>query len=167
MTGTRTRPQKVRSSFRPVRLACVAPILVLFTIRVALAQANSQPLDVYSGDSALRREPAATVFPEYPEEARFFRLEGETTVCFRINAQGEVIRPRVARSTDRIFERPSLRAIRASAFTPLEFGEIASAADVCRVYRFRLNPLAPPDAAPTQTPPPHPAEGVTSPRGAP
>jgi TonB family protein len=130
-----------------LRLACT-PIFVFFAAQGALAQPNAPPLDVYSGDSALRREPAATVFPEYPEEARLFRLEGETTVCFRINAQGEVVRPKVTRSTHRIFERPSLRAIHASAFTPLEAGESASPFDVCRVYRFRLNPVAAPTGIP-------------------
>jgi TonB family protein len=110
-----------------------------------LAQ-ESAPLDIYTRDSAVRR-PAATVFPSYPEEARLYRLEGETTVCFKINAQGEIVRPKVASSTHRIFERPALRAIRASAFTPLEAGAVDSAADVCRVFRFRLSPLAAPDAA--------------------
>jgi TonB family protein len=88
------------------------------------------------------------MFPQYPEEARLYRLEGETTVCFKVNAQGEIVRPRVASSTDRIFERPALRAIRASSFMPLSAGEPDSgAADVCRVFRFRLNPLSGPDAA--------------------
>jgi TonB family protein len=113
---------------------------------VVLAQ-ESVPLDIYTKDSTVRRQPAATVFPKYPEDARLFRLEGETTVCFRINAQGEIVRPKVASSTDRIFERPALRAIRASSFTPLEVGQADSVADdVCRVFRFRLTPLAAPDA---------------------
>ncbi len=88
------------------------------------------------------------MFPKYPEEARLYRLEGETTVCFKVNAQGEIVRPKIASSSDRIFEKPALRAIRASSFTPLEAGETDGVnADVCRVFRFRLSPLDGADAA--------------------
>jgi hypothetical protein len=58
------------------------------------------------------------------------------------------VRPKIASSTHRIFERPALRAIRTSAFTPLGAGEASSAAEVCRVFRFRLNPVDSPDATP-------------------
>jgi TonB family protein len=115
-------------------------MLLLIAVRGALAQGNT-PVDIYSGDSALRRQPTNTAFPEYPEEARWERLEGETTVCFRINLQGEIVRPRVASSTHRVFEKPAMRAIRDSAFAPLGAGQVESTSDVCRVYRFRLNPL--------------------------
>ena len=109
------------------------------------AQAQgSGPLDIYSEDSLPRREPAATAFPNYPDDARRDRREGETTVCFRIDARGEIIRPKVRSSTHRAFEKPAMVAIRASMFTPLEAGEPESAAEVCRVYRFKLNPIAAP-----------------------
>jgi TonB family protein len=100
----------------------------------------------------VRRRPATTAFPKYPEEARLYRLEGETTVCFRVNAQGEIVRPRVESSTHRIFERPALRAVRASAFEPLGVGEGDSVPDdVCRVFRFRLSPIAVPEPPPADS----------------
>jgi TonB family protein len=138
-------------------------MLVLFVVRGALAQGNA-PVDIYSGDSALRRQPAATAFPEYPEEARRERLQGEATVCFKVNLQGEIVRPRIASSTHRVFEKPAMRAIRESAFAPLDADEVESASDVCRVYRFRLNPLpALVAAAPQETAPPTAAAEVAPP----
>ena len=129
-------------------LARVAGATSLLVFGGAVLAQETVPLDIYSRDSAVRRQPAATVFPQYPEEARLYRLEGETTVCFRVNAQGEIVRPKVTSSSHRIFERPALRAIRASAFEPLEAGQGDSVPDdVCRVFRFRLSPIAAPDTA--------------------
>ena len=75
-------------------------------------------------------------------EERRDRVEGETTVCFWIDAAGEIVRPKVRNSTHRAFEKPAMAAIRESLFVPLAAGEVESPADVCRVYRFRLKPIA-------------------------
>lgn len=114
--------------------------------RGVLAQASG-PLDIYADDSQPRRSPAATVFPDYPVEERRDRVEGETTICFRINAAGAIVRPKVRSSTHRAFEKPAMAAIRESLFVPLAAGEVESSADVCRVYRFRLKPIAAAKAA--------------------
>jgi TonB family protein len=127
---------------------CAAGTVALLALGATVFGQEIAPLDIYTGDPSLRRQPAATVFPAYPEEARLYRWEGEATVCFKINAEGEIVRPKIASSTHRVFERPALRAIRASAFTPLGAGEADSAAEVCRVFRFRLNAVDSPDAIP-------------------
>ena len=132
--------------------------LALIASLAAQAQ-GSGPLDIYSEDSLSRREPAATAFPNYPDDARRDRREGETTVCFRIDTRGEIIRPRIRSSTHRAFEKPAMVAIRASMFTPLEAGEPESAAEVCRVYRFKLNPIA---ATKLETPAEAPRSGAAA-----
>ena len=138
----------LRGRRRSTRAAAATALLVFGG---AIFAQETLPLDIYTRDSTVRRQPQNTMFPKYPEEARLYRLEGDTTVCFKVNAQGEIVRPKVASSTDRIFERPALRAIKASSFTPLEAGDADSvAADVCRVFRFRLNPLPGLDAAPAR-----------------
>lgn len=94
---------------------------------------------------ALTREriPLNSAVPEYPESARRDRLEGEARVCFRVDERGEVVRPKISSTTDRVFRKPTLEAIRASTFRPLPAGETASPLETCRTYRYRLDPLEP------------------------
>lgn len=94
---------------------------------------------------ALTREriPLNSAVPEYPEDARRDRLEGEARVCFRVDERGEVVRPKISSTTDRVFRKPTLEAIRASTFRPLPPGETASPLETCRTYRYRLDPLEP------------------------
>jgi TonB family protein len=146
MTATAAGPRQVTSNGPSARLAWAATVAALAIARGVLAQASG-PVDIYADDSQTRRSPAATAFPDYPAEERRDRVEGETTVCFRINAAGEIVRPRVRSSTHRAFEKPAMAAIRESLFVPLAAGEVESPADVCRVYRFRLKPIAAANAA--------------------
>ena len=141
MTATAAGPRQVASNDPSARLAWAATVAALAIARGVLAQASA-PLDIYTDDSQTRRQPAATAFPDYPEEERRDRVEGETTVCFRIDAAGEIVRPKVRSSTHRAFEKPAMAAIRQSLFVPLAAGEVESPGEVCRVYRFRLKPIA-------------------------
>jgi protein TonB len=145
------------------RLAAVVPVSVLVA-GSALAQDSGHP-GLGFLDSQSERTPATSDFPEYPEDARRDRLEGEATVCYTVSASGEVVRPKVRNSTHRIFEKPALKSIRASTFEPLEAGEVASALESCRTYRFRLEQLAPlyvSSESTTPTPPPEGAETVAA-----
>ena len=121
------------------RFAGVVTLSALIVAGDALAQGGG-PVDIYSQESQ-QRMPAMTVFPQYPEDARRDRLEGEATVCFRIDAHGQVVRPKVRRSTHRAFESPAMKAIRESTFRPLAASEPNLSSEVCRVYRFKLNPI--------------------------
>jgi len=94
-------------------------------------------MDAIGGD----RMPLSTFVPKYPQKALDQRLEGEVTVCFFIAEDGKVERARIRKSSHRIFEKPVLKAIRASAFEPLAEGERASPAKTCRTFHFRLESL--------------------------
>lgn len=100
------------------------------------------PGGTYLSDTRRERTPAITAFPKYPYVARRDRMEGEATVCFTVNAKGQIIRPGIRNSSHRIFEKPALEAIRASTFEPLKPGETKSNLKTCRIYRFRLDPIS-------------------------
>lgn len=56
--------------------------------------------------------------PVYPFEAKRNGVRGEVVVEFEVNERGEVMSPRVVRSTDSIFEAPTLRAVSKWTFEP-------------------------------------------------
>ncbi|NNC77635.1 MAG: energy transducer TonB [Woeseiaceae bacterium] len=91
-------------------------------------------------DSTSDRTPLHTVAPEYPRIARRDRVEGEVQVCYYVDKKGRPYRVGVRKSTHRIFERPAIRAVRASTYKPLKDGEKASPMKACRTFRFELNP---------------------------
>lgn len=92
-------------------------------------------------DSSTDRQPASTSFPRYPSIARRDRIEGDATVCFKIDARGRVKNASVTEYSHKIFRRPALRAARSSSFEPLAPGQVLAKAKACRTYRFRLEPL--------------------------
>ena len=99
------------------------------------------------GESAIvtdtgERMPRHTVVPVYPELAQRERVEGDVQVCFNVDREGKPHGVKVRRSTNRIFEKPSLVAARASTFEPLPPGTKLSGIKTCRTFRFRLNPVA-------------------------
>ena len=83
-----------------------------------------------------------TAVPDYPKKAQRDRLEGEVEVCFEIDRQGNPRRIAVRRSTHRIFEKPSIRAIRASRYASLDDDADYSGIKTCRTFTFRLEPAA-------------------------
>lgn len=87
------------------------------------------------------RKPAHTVVPNYPEEARRDRIEGEVQVCFEITREGRTRRVAVRKSTHRIFEKPARRAVKRSSYVPLPKGAEAPAIKACRTFRFSLEPV--------------------------
>ena len=98
-------------------------------------------------NSQLGRTPAVTAVPEYPDDAIRDRLEGETTVCFGVDSRGRIIRPDVRSSTHEIFDRPAIKALRASNFEPLLAVRGQSPSELCRIYRFDLDALEGVDAS--------------------
>ncbi len=95
-------------------------------------------------DDSSDRKPLQTQVPQYPypEKARRQRLEGEVEVCFHVDREGRTSRVGVRRSTNRIFEKPSMLAVRASTYRPLPEGSRLSGIKTCRTFRFRLTPVA-------------------------
>jgi TonB family protein len=92
-------------------------------------------------DSSSDRKPASTIFPNYPSIARRDRIEGEATVCFKIDVRGKVKRASIRSYTHKIFKKPALRAMKSSSFEPLQPGQVLGRVKTCRTYRFRLEPI--------------------------
>jgi TonB family protein len=103
---------------------------------------DSRPNVIYLPGDAGERNPQHTVVPDYPELARRERVEGEVEVCFNVDRDGTTHNVRVRRSTNRIFEKPALRAVRASTFAPLPDAVQLSGIKTCRTFRFSLTPVA-------------------------
>ena len=114
--------------------------LLLF---VALAASADDVSDLtHLQDDGGDRKPVHTVVPMYPELALRERVEGAVQVCFNVDRDGKPHRVRVRKSTNRIFEKPSVLAVRASTYEPLPEGEKLSGIKTCRTFRFRLDPVA-------------------------
>ncbi len=124
------------TSVRPA----IVVTLILCLLRAPTFAAEPQPQ--VSGMSDEERVPLHTVIPDYPAVAKRDRVEGEVEVCFNINAEGRPYRIAVRRSTHRIFEKPSMRAVRASSYRPLPRGQRPSGIKNCRTFRFRLDPVS-------------------------
>ena len=93
-------------------------------------------------DASSDRAPTVTAVPQYPKSARRDRIEGEATVCYKIDKKGRIINASVRRSSHRMFAKPSLKAIRQSSYEPLRPGQEMSSVKTCRTFRFLLNPVA-------------------------
>lgn len=100
-------------------------------------------------DTNTNRVPVHTVVPVYPHKARRDRVEGEVQVCFHVNREGRTRRVSVRTSTHRVFERPSVKAVRASTFKPLGKDELLQEIKSCRTFIFSLVPVpVTPEATP-------------------
>ena len=93
-------------------------------------------------DGSHERVPMNTVAPAYPAVARRDRIEGDVQVCFNVDRAGRPYRIAVRSSSNRVFERPAIRAIRASRYQPLSKDQDLPAIKTCRTFRFRLVPAA-------------------------
>lgn len=112
--------------------------IVLMACLPVLASGQTGPDDPFTGSR--ERVPMHTAVPDYPSEARRDRIEGEVEVCFHVDRKGQPYRIAVRRSTNRVFERAAIRAIRASRYFPLEKDEPVPAIKTCRTFRFSLEP---------------------------
>jgi len=98
-------------------------------------------LDSSAIDADTERTPNFTLIPNYPKVARRDRIEGEVQVCFDITRAGRTRRIAVRKSTHRIFEKPAIRAVRASTYEPLPDDAVMSGIKSCRTFRFTLEPV--------------------------
>ena len=67
--------------------------------------------------------PHVRVPPEYPRQAERSGLEGWVTVEFTVSRTGTVKSPKVVDSTENIFRRPALEAIRNWKYEPMLVGD--------------------------------------------
>lgn len=92
-------------------------------------------------DSGTDRVPLLTTVPDYPEVARRDRIQGEVQVCFNITRDGYPRRIAVRSSTNRLFEKPAMKAVRKSTWVRLDKDEAMSGIKACRTFRFTLIPV--------------------------
>lgn len=114
-------------------------LTLLLTVSVVSAKDNVTVAHVV--DSISGRIPLQTVAPEYPHKARRDRVEGQVEVCFEIDRKGRTRRVAVRNSTNRAFEKPSIKAVRASTFRPLKDDEELPLIKSCRRFIFSLEPV--------------------------
>jgi TonB family protein len=112
------------------------PALVLLAASTAAGDARV----TYLEDESYERVPLNTVAPAYPAVARRDRIEGDVQVCFNVDREGRPYRIAVRSSTNRVFEKPALRAIRASRYHPVPKDREVPGVKTCRTFRFRLEP---------------------------
>lgn len=117
--------------------------LILLTLFLSLSAhgADKEQRRARIIDSDSGRIPLHTVVPVYPEKARRDRIEGEVQVCFDVDRSGRTRRVAVRRSTHRIFERPSIRAVKTSSFRALTDDQTLQSIKSCRTFVFSLQPL--------------------------
>jgi TonB family protein len=92
-------------------------------------------------DSDTDRVPLLTTVPDYPEVARRDRIQGEVEVCFNITRDGYPRRIAVRSSTNRLFEKPAMKAVRKSTWVRLDKDDAISGIKACRTFRFTLVPV--------------------------
>ncbi len=130
----------MRNSFATIGV--VVTMLLSASIGDAEDDSHASPLIDHLTDDSGERQPLQTIVPIYPQRAHRDRLEGEVEVCFNVDRDGRTSRVAVRKSTHRIFEKPSMLAIRASSYRPLREGKELSGIKTCRTFRFLLTPVA-------------------------
>ena len=115
-----------------------ASLLAVLAIMLPLPASAQEPDITHYTDTGSERVPANTVAPVYPKVARQERIEGDVQVCFHVDREGRPYRIAVRTSTNRVFEKPSIRAVRASRYQPVPKELEVPAIKSCRTFRFRL-----------------------------
>ena len=100
--------------------------------------AADEPGVTHLHERSSERVPLITVAPIYPAIAMRDRVEGDVQVCFNVDRKGRPYRIAVRSSTDRIFEKPSIRAIRTSRYVELPPDKEVPGIKTCRTFQFRL-----------------------------
>jgi len=104
--------------------------------------ASDEPSVIHLADQGSERIPLSTVAPVYPAIAQRDRIEGDVQVCFNVDRKGRPYRIAVRSSTNRVFEKPAIRAIRASRYVELPKEKEVPGIKTCRTFRFRLESVA-------------------------
>jgi len=115
--------------------------IVLLLMATAITAEDDDAVVARVVDSSIERIPEHTVAPKYPRKARRDRIEGEVRVCFEIDRHGRPRRVAVRNSTHRAFEKPSLKAVKASTFRALGDDEPVPQIKACRTFVFELQPV--------------------------
>jgi TonB family protein len=112
-------------------------MLAMLWLAAAPAEEAVSPGSEHSGD----RKPRHTVVPVYPQRALRDRIQGDVEVCFEVNREGDTSRIAVRRSSNRIFEKAAIQAVRQSKYVAVPANLALSGIKTCRTFRFRLDPV--------------------------
>lgn len=118
-------------------------LLTVLLIGTTADAGDEEPILARIIDSDTERVPLHTVAPRYPRKARRDRIEGEVQVCFEVDRAGKPRRVAVRYSSNRAFEKPSTKAVRASTFKPLGKDDPLPGIKSCRTFIFALEPSEP------------------------
>lgn len=116
-------------------------VIVVLVLAAATAGAEEKPLVARIVDGETDRAPKFTMAPLYPRKARRDRIEGEVEVCFDVDRKGRTRRIAVRNSSNRMFEKPSIKAVRKSTFVALRSDEPLQTMKSCRTFVFSLVPV--------------------------
>lgn len=119
-----------------------AALLALTALLTAVVSAQDEADVTHMTDDSGDRKPMQTVIPVYPRRALQDRIQGEVEVCFNVDREGRTSRISVRRSSNRLFEKPAIEAIRASRYAALPADQVLSGIKTCRTFRFLLDPVA-------------------------
>lgn len=124
------------------KVTAIRKTSLVLTLLVAVSMPVEAQVDVHNVDSDTDRVPLHTIIPDYPEIARRDRIEGNVQVCFNISRRGYPRRIAVRHSTNRVFEKPAIKAVRKSTWQPLGSDVQMSGIKACRTFRFSLVPVS-------------------------
>jgi len=83
-------------------------------------------------------KPELMVAPKYPLRAIREAREGKVVVCFKVDAEGRILEPRIVELSHPIFKDPTLDALLRSRYAPWAAGRGRPARPGCRSYRYEL-----------------------------
>nr|WP_228278755.1 MULTISPECIES: energy transducer TonB [Acinetobacter] len=97
---------------------------------------NTQPPPVFDEKNY---KPISKVKPDYPMRALENELEGNCTVEYSVNTQGQVVNPKALSDCDPIFVRPSLNAARQFKYQPrIVNGQAVEVAKIKNTFEYRI-----------------------------
>lgn len=97
-------------------------------------------MQVESGDEPPEIAPVLQVSrtPDYPTKAIRSAIGGMVTACFTVTKRGKVKDVVIVQSSNEVFNKPIIKAMRASSYKPAMHNMKPVKAQLCRTYRFSL-----------------------------
>ena len=121
-----------------LKLICVALIPFCFAHADEKAKTSSEeyvPED-QTEIPTTRVKVRALTAPVYPQTALEKGITGRVVVCFDVDALGLVSNVSVLESSNSLFDRPTIDAIRASLFSPASIEGKSIDSTACRIFKY-------------------------------
>lgn len=113
-------------------------MLAVGLLAVSLVALKPETSGIYA-DDVIAPIASRIATPRYPRKAILKGIEGRVVTCFTVNEKGKAEAPVVVETSNKLFTRPALTALRASAFTPGSHRGEFVASQLCRTFTFRLD----------------------------